>query len=315
MTERSPKFERVVDGEQSLQFKQLLEIAAKEQAVRICNFIKGLGTGEFADSKLRDKNGELMILWHGSPRKFETFDENAEGEFRWRNTGIHFSSSREVIEQYADKAFSALRQILYDIFEKLNPGQKLDQAKLDEAKKAFNRMVEDLIVNGENSSFYKKGFGYGENSQRRPNLDALTFEGRLFGTEWSLEIFNGQMPTNENTYFDAKEGVYLGKDIGKYEYAAVVNTKNPFETNSTNMDFDFEQGEKSHLEQGTDATVLFHKDAVVGNGMQAVEQTKGTYSIAIYDTKNIKIIGRKEGAKFVTLLNFSSENIVSGGGE
>lgn len=287
----------------SPQFKKLAEVAGEETALKIYKTLEQLGAGAFKDSKLRTTDGELMIVWHGSPRKFDEFKTDAKGEFRWRNEGVHFSSSREVIEQYADKAFSALRHMLYDIAVKehgIKYGDPIQSEQLKKAKEIYNQLIQDVIEKGEDSAYYKKGYSLDSSEQkiRKPDLDALTYNGEIFGTEWVLEIFNGQMPTKENTYFDEGNGVYLGNDVGRYEYAAVMDIEQPYQADSTNMDYDFEQGEQSHREHGTDGTILTHTKGAEGNG-GVVEQTKGTYSAAIYDAKKIKILGRKQNGKFI----------------
>ncbi len=148
-----------------------------------------MGAGAFKDSKLRTADGELMIVWHGSPRKFDEFKTDAKGEFRWRNEGVHFSSSREVIEQYADKAFSALRQMLYDIAMKehgIKYGDPVQSEQVKKAKEIYNQIIKDVIEKGEDSAYYKKGYSLDVHEQkvRKPDLDALTYNGEIFGTEW-----------------------------------------------------------------------------------------------------------------------------------
>lgn len=293
--------------DESQQFQELLKVCSgREQALGIFTQIKKLENGEFKDSQLRNAEGELLIVWHGSPRKFRQFSTDTKGEYRWRNRGVHFQSSRQIIEQYSEKAYSAIRTILADIAGKLftlESGKELTPEQLEKLKQTYNQIIEDLIINGEESVYYKKG--YSENQPglkvRNPSLDAITYQGRTFGTEWALEIFNGEMPTRENSYLDPVEGVYLGNGIGKYEYAAVLNIKNPYKPEaSTNIDHDFEQGEQAQEGQGTDGTILHHQKDLIGDGGLPIKGTKGTYSAAIFEASQIKVLGRMEHGKFVT---------------
>lgn len=283
--------------------KNLIESVGKDNALKIYETIKKLGSGEFKNSKLRNENGELMLMWHGSPRKFEEFKTDTAGQFRWRNSGIQFSSSREVVEQYADKAFSAVRAILYSIILKtydLKHGEPIQEEQLKQAKEIYNKIILDIIENGEESVYYKKGYIMGSDQQkvRAPGYDALTYEGESFGLDWALEIFNGHIPTKDNTTLDEGNGIYLGNGIGKYEYLAVLDIEHPYETDSVNMDHGFELGEREHKQKGTDGTILSHSKGVIGNGGIVVEETKGTYSAAVFDPTKIKILGRREGGKF-----------------
>lgn len=66
---------------ESIQFKELIKATGNQkEAMEIYHKIKELSENDFKDSKLRDENGELMIVWHGSSRKFENFDPNAKGQ-------------------------------------------------------------------------------------------------------------------------------------------------------------------------------------------------------------------------------------------
>lgn len=294
---------------ESSQFKKLLEVTDYENALKIYEDIKKLENGEFKDGKLLDENNELLIVWHGSPRKFDEFKTDVKGEFRWRNKGLHFNSSREIIKQYAEKAYKALNIILYDIALEISGaeyGIVLDEELQKKSIAEYNKMVQDIIEQGENSRFYHKEYeyDYGQkkfSNKRKPDFDYLIYGKQRFGLEWVLEIFGGEMPSKENTYLDKTNGLYWGNNIGEFEYAVVLNIENPFREETTNMDVGFEQGENSHKEKGTDGTILFHKESVIGDGQLEVSESKNTYSVAVFDKRKIKLIGKlrtKEG-KFI----------------
>lgn len=287
---------------ESAQFKKLLEVTDYEHVLKIYKDIKELENGEFKDSKLRDENNELLIVWHGSPRKFDEFKTDVKGEFRWRNEGLHFNSSRELIKQYAEKAYKALNIILYDIALEISgakDGIELDEELQRKAIAEYNVMIEDLIEQKENSRFYSKAYEHDDLEKRRPDMDFLKYGKHRFGLEWVLEIFNGEMPTKENTYFDKTNGLYFGNDIGKYEYVAVLNIENPYKEETVDLDNGFEHGEESHKNKGNDGTILFHKENIIGNGRLEVDGSKNTYSVAVFDDRKIKLIGRMERGKFI----------------
>lgn len=283
---------------ESDQYKQLSAMAP-EQALEIYTALKKLESGEFKDSKLRDGNGELLIVWHGSPRKFDEFKTDAKGEWRSQNYGVHFSSSKEVVEQYSEKAYSALNEIRYLLAEEVSGikgGEKSNSEHFANGDKIYNEIIADLITKGEESQFYKKGYkiDYREkkiSDERDTSLDRIIYGKQSFGIEWALEIFNGEMPNKENAHFDESAKLWLGKDIGKYAYACVLNIEKPFELETTDIDLAFIAGEDAHAEKSSDGTVLYHSEPIHAQGGEVNEEAKGTYSVAVFDPSQIRIIG------------------------
>jgi len=282
---------------ESIQYKHLMDLAP-DQALAVYKALKKLETVEFKDSEVKDENGELRIVWHGSPRKFNEFKTDAKGEWRWRNHGVHFSSSKEVVEEYSEKAYSSLNNIRYYLAEEvaqIKDGRKLNSEDFIKGDEIYNVIIADLVEKGEESQFYKKGykFDYNQNKvsdERDTSLDAIKYGKQNFGTDWVFEIFNGEIPNNENSYFDAGNKLWLGNNIGKYAYACVLNIERAFKEDTTDVDNGFEKGERAHSEGITDGTILYHSDPVNATGGQK-QETKDTYSIGVFDPAQIKIIG------------------------
>lgn len=287
---------------ESIQFKELIKMTGdREKAAQIYNKTKELENGELKESKLRDENGELMIVWHGSSRKFEKFDPKAKGEWSWRNKGMHFQSSKETIEQYAKKAKSALNNILYNIglehFD-MKGGSTFTNEQEQKIKEIYNEIIKDIVESGEDSKFFRKGYETyyskekrAEKQRRTSALDAIIYGKQQFGTEWVLEIFGGEMPTKENCSFNEKYGIYIGNDIGEYKYAALLNIEKPFYKETADLDNGFEDGERFHQEQNTDGTILFHKEGVETFQEGKIRGTENTTSASVFDENKIKIIG------------------------
>lgn len=301
---------------ESVQFKELVKTTGNQkEATKIYRMLKKLENGDFRNSQLRDKNGELMIVWHGSSRKFEEFNMKAKGQWRWKNEGMHFQSSKEVIAQYAEKAKRAWNIILYDIAIEhfgIEQGRELTGEQDKKAREIFNEIVEDLIKNGENSKYWHKNYlrhydkQKGEEILKRdPGGDAIAYGKQLFGTEWALEIFGGEMPSKKNCSINEKYGTYFGNDIGEYKYAAVLNIKNPFRKETNETDDGFEIGEKSHREERTDGTILSHKKGIFDFPMQTtIAGTVNSISAAVFDTDKIKTIGVETENGFEIRKNF-----------
>lgn len=298
---------------ESKQFKQLIQLTGREQAIKTYAHIKQLESDEFKESQARDENGELILAWHGSPRKFDEFKLDSKGQWSWRNKGIHFSTSKELIQEYADKARSRFKLVCNSILrrlEKVTPESPWNEERFGKVARIYNEVVEDLIENGENSRYYHKEYRYDQKTDNRhfrdPSLDHIENPlGGHWATDYFLEIFGGKIPTKESTVFDDKFGyygvkVYRGTDIGAYNYLTVLNITNPFrkQTYITDMDDAFEDGERSHEQNRTDGSVLSHP---TGWGKIKINPTKELCSIAVFDPSQIRIIGREEDGKFVVL--------------
>ena len=279
----------------SKQLETLIGLLRDEnQANDIHAKLKYLGEGSFKDSKVRNEDGELAIVWHGSPRNFDLFDTNAKGEYRWRNSGVHFSSSKELVAQYAKKAISALQTALGFIgkeeigsdYSPKNPEH------FKQAAEAYNRVIKDLIDNGEQSIYYKN-HGHWSSVQYS--------EGNGFDMEWFGEIFGGELPTKDNSIMlQGPYGVpiYYGREIGQNYYACVLNITNPFSEDSGSIDWSFEKGEESHKDNGTDGTILSHSENVKGIGNLEIEGTTGTYSYGVFNPNQIRIVGIESNGVF-----------------
>jgi hypothetical protein len=288
---------------ESSQFKQIQLFAPDfDEAMRIYQELKALEQGEFKESQMRDSNGELVIMWHGSPRKFDTFNPNSMGEFRWKNKGMHFCSEKSTIHQYSEKAEKSLSQIVAGVARQhfiIPPTERIPKDQFQKAIGIYNKIIEDIRENGRDSQYYVTTSKPTPTGEWIPSsADAIVYMKRQFGADWALEIFNGKLPTKDNTYFDESSGVYIGNDLGKYKYATILNIENPFRLTSRDFDSTFKMGEKAHEEQGTDGTIIFHKEGIFGypdgNALAApglIPNTEGSYSAAVFDPDKIKIIG------------------------
>ena len=56
----------------------------------------------FKDSKVRDENGNLLTVYHGSPNEFTIFDiDRAGSRGSWYSEGFYFTTSKELANDYA----------------------------------------------------------------------------------------------------------------------------------------------------------------------------------------------------------------------
>lgn len=282
----------MIEGQEieSEQFKEIIKFTEYDEALRIYDTIKKLGENEYKNSKLRDKNGELLIVWHGSPRKFDTFRADAQGQFRWMNNGVHFSSSSELVTQYTKKALECredfIRNLGVEIY-KVKVNEQLNEVQLEKSITAYNEMIKDVIENGSSSHFYKT---FSSDNKASLQDDCLIYGDSRFGLEWVLEIFGGEMPTEENTFFDGR--MYIGNAIGQYKYAAILDIENPYVEDATDIDKAFKNGEESANKKGTDGTILIHSEDIQDIHGESIDGTKGTTTAGIFDINKIKLVGR-----------------------
>ena len=299
------------------QYESLVGITGDEKiAAAIGAKIEQLGRTDFKDSKMRNDSGELMLMWHGSPRAFDSFDMKAGGQWRWRNQGVHFSSSHEMVEQYSDKAINSLHTVIRDIaYENLGshpePGEQLNvsdeqwQAAVQEAVEVYNTIVRDLMEKGPESTYFRKSTS--PSQENNPLDGAIQYKNRAFGMEWVSEIFGGQMPTEKNTFFDEKQGLYLGEGIGRYKYLVVLNITQPHivdnVTESFGLDRAFQRGEEEYTSGVVDGTIIAHTTGIQDTQRGGIVQgTEGGYSAGVFDENQIYILGTlrdsSEGAIF-----------------
>jgi hypothetical protein len=67
----------------------------------------------FKGSKIVDKDGNPLIVYHGSPSKFDEFDTYYSGK-NWGNTfgrGIYFTNSKDDAKQYTKDYYTGIGQL------------------------------------------------------------------------------------------------------------------------------------------------------------------------------------------------------------
>ena len=136
----------------------------------------------FKDSVVRDENGNLMVLYHGTQNDFTVFDigrsgENYEGGWSEYGEGIYLTPDKKSAEYYGDNAgwgrevklmevyaniknpFNVNDPVTFDISDLV---QKYELTEFDERhiKKAGDRLVSFLQYHKESVRDYLMGKGY-----------------------------------------------------------------------------------------------------------------------------------------------------------
>lgn len=151
-----------------------------------------------------------------------------------------------------------------------------------------------------------EGSAYYENSAE----GVVEYKNIPMSMEWFGEMFGSVLPTQENTFMRKGPGgnmVYWGKDIGRVYYVVVLIIANPFFLETPgDIDYCFEKGEESHTNDGTDGTILYHPEGVSGRYTKYAG-TDGSFSYAVFDPNNIRIIGREINGDFQLMPNFAEK--------
>lgn len=136
----------------------------------------------FKDSSIRDKDGNLMVLYHGTQNDFTVFDisrsgENYEGGWSEFGEGIYLTPDKKSAEYYGDNAGWGrevnLMEVYADIKNPFNTNdpvdfdisdltQKYELTEFDERfmKKAGNRLIDFLKHHNESVRDYLTGKGF-----------------------------------------------------------------------------------------------------------------------------------------------------------
>ena len=113
----------------------------------------------FKDSKMRDKDGNLMVLYHGTPHDFTVFDISRSGEnydgWSEYGKGIYLTPSQKSAQYYADNAGYGKNTNLMEVYADVrNPFNTLEAVDFDISDLAEKYELTEFDVN------FFKGAGY-----------------------------------------------------------------------------------------------------------------------------------------------------------
>ena len=100
----------------------------------------------FRDSKVRDENGRLKVMYHGSPENFTVFDRKKARSSGYYGRGFYFTDSESHAQQYGNRYETYLNIV--------NPLQENDH---NITKDQLRRYVEEIA---ENEDYGIENYGY-----------------------------------------------------------------------------------------------------------------------------------------------------------
>ncbi len=125
----------------------------------------------FKESKVRDENGNLKVMYHGTSKGGHTvFDPYGASKYGLFGVGSYFTDNRSVAESYTEKGKGNNKQIYETYLNITNPIDMDAQANPEAWKKALPEA--DFRESGTNEQFYRDMEEY-LNDQEYPKWEAI----------------------------------------------------------------------------------------------------------------------------------------------
>ena len=129
--------------------KRRAEKEAKEKVVQYS--LSSEQETYFQDSKVRDENGNLKVMYHGTSKGGHTvFDPFGESMFGLFGAGTYFTDNKDIAESYTEKGRGNNKQVYETYLNITNPIDMDAQADVDAWKNAFpDADYSDCVTNEE----------------------------------------------------------------------------------------------------------------------------------------------------------------------
>lgn len=184
----------------------------------------------FKDSKARDEDGNLLVMYHGSPNRFTIFDI---GKARpgYYGRGFYFTDSRSRATQYGDPY-----TVYLDVKNPLTVGSK------DITRSQLKKYIQAIA---DNEDYGLENYGYGA------TVDSVLKD------VWGRDDFSMLQDLNATAVGDFAEAVKLFNDVNGTDYDGIV-------TDTETVVFRPEQiKETENKNPSKDADIRFSKKADV----------------------------------------------------
>ncbi len=181
----------------------------------------------FKDSKVRDENGNLLVMYHGSPNEFTIFDRNKIGSTTDKNSrsgvwgkGFYFSSKERVSASYTGSG-SNLKAYYLNINNPFIIKSNDDIDKFNSYYLKYADMTEaDYDKYFENPfKFYEEAYTKGTQELITSGYDGVIskldndYEIVIFDSKQAKLIDNLNPTSNQDIRFSLKENVEQTKDL------------------------------------------------------------------------------------------------------
>lgn len=150
----------------------------------------------FAESKIRDSNGNLKVMYHGSQESFEAFDKKKAKSNGYYGRGFYFSDSESHAGQYGN---------LYAVY--LNIVNPVKEGTHDITKEQLRTFVEAIA---ENEDYGIDNYGYDA------TVDSVTDE--IYGKD----DFGMLLDINASCVGDMVEAIELFNEVNGADYDGII---------------------------------------------------------------------------------------------
>lgn len=160
---------------------------------------KELSVGQqeyFKDSKIRDDNGNLKVMYHGSPAQFTVFDKKKAKSSGYYGRGFYFSDSESHAGQYGSK---------YEVY--LNIKNPVQDGTKNITKEQLRNFVNEIA---ENEDYGIENYGYGA------TVDSVT------DSVWGKNDFAMLMDLNATSIGDMVEAIQLFNEVNGTDYDGII---------------------------------------------------------------------------------------------
>ena len=150
----------------------------------------------FKDSKIRDENGNLKIMYHGSPASFTVFDKKKAKSSGYYGKGFYFTDSDSHAKQYGNT---------YEVY--LNITNPLKDGTKDITKDQIRKFVEAIA---ENEDYGIENYGYDA------TVDSVT------DSVYGKSDFAMLMDINATSVGNMVEAIELFNEVNGTDYNGIV---------------------------------------------------------------------------------------------
>ena len=150
----------------------------------------------FKDSKIVDENGQLKVMYHGSPASFTVFDKKKAKSSGYYGRGFYFSESESHAGQYGRK---------YEVY--LNIKNPMREGTNDITKEQLKKFVNEVA---ENEDYGIENYGYDA------TVDSVT------NSVYGKDDFSMIMDINATSIGDMVEAIQLFNEVNGTNYDGII---------------------------------------------------------------------------------------------
>ena len=225
----------------------------------------------FKDSKVRDDNGNLLVMYRGDSNEFTVFDRKKTKHSNLYGRGFYFTNSKAHAEQYGEA-----REFYLDIKNPLSPKQNAI------TKKQMLNFLKAIENDGEDYDLYN----YGEGATAESVLNSV----------WGKGDFEMLQDVNASAIGDLVAAVELFNEVNGTNYDGIILPTETvtFNSEQAKLTSNLNPTENEDIRFSMKETVEETRDLVAVHNMQ-VSELERTLDLGGLPMPSIAIIKAKSG--------------------